>query len=276
MKQATLQRSLSDKFFTALYPSKPFKVTPRLHAGSILERRKKEEFATSQVMEGGLGDLDGLMAHAREMVDIAGRIKDGLKERKKNRVSGEGFSKEDDDEVEMLIQAGLLSPVSKEVTGGGVLFYQQLSRQISDFLVPHLKRGGGTITLTDAYCLYNRARGIDMVSPGDMRKACEMFASQGLGIRMETFGSGVVVICLSDAKAGADAVRDLVEGDTGAGGGDGEGMTAADVAKALGLSVKMARDLLEREEAKGGLCRDESLDGVRFFANRISMWASAQ
>lgn len=40
------------------------------------------------------------------------------------------------------------------------------------------------MTLTDAYCLYNRARGTDLVSPDDLVDACKLFGSLGLGMHV--------------------------------------------------------------------------------------------
>jgi ESCRT-II complex subunit VPS36 len=43
--------------------------------------------------------------------------------------------------------------------------------QLADFLVPHVERQGGVLTLPDVYCLFNRARGSELVSPADVLKA---------------------------------------------------------------------------------------------------------
>jgi hypothetical protein len=40
------------------------------------------------------------------------------------------------------------------------------------------------MTLTDAYCLYNRARGTDLVSPDDLVDACKLLGSLGLGMHI--------------------------------------------------------------------------------------------
>ena len=91
-----------------------------------------------------------------------------------------------------ILQAGIVSPVSLEVAGKS--FHSELAGQIADFLMPIVgggaedmahgaqasggaagarvagRRNQSMITLTDAYCLYNRARGIDLISPQDMRQ----------------------------------------------------------------------------------------------------------
>lgn len=57
------------------------------------------------------------------------------------------------------------SHVSKEISGKA--FYQELAAEIEKFIdrVIESERFSGVIGLTDLYCLYNRARGTDLVSP---------------------------------------------------------------------------------------------------------------
>lgn len=40
--------------------------------------------------------------------------------------------------------------------------------QLADFLRPRLERSGGLLPMPDAYCLFNRARGTELVSPDDL------------------------------------------------------------------------------------------------------------
>jgi hypothetical protein len=48
----------------------------------------------------------------------------------------------------------------------GSLYHIQLARQLGDWLQKPLERFGGMIALTDLYCLFNRARGTELISPG--------------------------------------------------------------------------------------------------------------
>ena len=47
--------------------------------------------------------------------------------------------------------------------------------QLADFLAAPLARAGGIMPLPDAYCLYNRARGTELVSPDDLLRAVALF-----------------------------------------------------------------------------------------------------
>jgi ESCRT-II complex subunit VPS36 len=57
-----------------------------------------------------------------------------------------------------------------------------------------LEKVGGVMTLLDVYCLYNRARGTDLISPEDIYIACTKFAQLGLRLALKEFESGVKVI----------------------------------------------------------------------------------
>ena len=50
-------------------------------------------------------------------------------------------------------------------------YYTLLAQQLADFLLPKLPSMGGIITLTDVFCLFNRARGSNLISPEDLLMA---------------------------------------------------------------------------------------------------------
>lgn len=64
------------------------------------------------------------------------------------------------------------SHVSKEMSGKK--FYQDLAREVETFLdrIINSDRFSGVIGLVDLFCMYNRARGTDLVSPEDLNIAC--------------------------------------------------------------------------------------------------------
>lgn len=116
----------------------------------------------------------------------------------------------------MLQGVGIASPVTKEMAGNA--YHEQLARQFADLLLtdnrlryvvglPWLwkvlcltiscccrsRRLGSILTLTDAYCLYNRARGTDLVSPEDLLQAATLLRPLRLGLHLDMFPSGVKV-----------------------------------------------------------------------------------
>ena len=77
--------------------------------------------------------------------------------------------------------AGILSPVTK--LSAGRQYYHLLARQVADLLHDQnrIQRLGGVVSLTDLYCLYNRARGTELVSPDDLLQAVRLMESLHLG-----------------------------------------------------------------------------------------------
>jgi len=72
-----------------------------------------------------------------------------------------------DQEMEdLLLDVGIVNPVTKESAGS--LYHRHLSRQLADWLVAVLERRGGVMAAPDIYCLFNRARGTELVSPEDL------------------------------------------------------------------------------------------------------------
>ena len=72
-----------------------------------------------------------------------------------------------------LLNLGIVSPVTKETAGS--LYLTELARQLADFLKGPVERAGGMMPLPDVYCLYNRARGAELVSPDDLLQAVALF-----------------------------------------------------------------------------------------------------
>lgn len=68
------------------------------------------------------------------------------------------------------------------------------------------------MTLTEAYCRVNRGRGLELLSPEDMLKACELMSSLSLPTVLKVFESGVKVLHINShndsniIKATAEAV----------------------------------------------------------------------
>ena len=129
---------------------------------------------------------------------------------------------EENELEDILHTIGMISPVTK--CSAGRLYHQELSRQLADFLLrgiyavyvqyfmPQcyaniymyifvcmisgniLKRLGGIASLVDLYCLYNRARGTELVSPDDFLKAAESINNLNCGLLYKKYKSGVISI----------------------------------------------------------------------------------
>lgn len=231
----------------------------------IVRREQHKTSETGKSLDVAFQDLSALMAMAQAMVQLAERFRGVRAAAQGGGNGGGGAGEEDvmDAETQLeLISMGIASPVTKE--SSGARYHTQLSRQLADFLQQPLAKHGGMLTLPDVYCLFNRARGTELVSPDDLLTAAGLFPSIGVPLRLRRFASGVMVVQsgLHSEEQMAQRIAQLVEGE-----GCGPGLSAAELAAALGISVTIAREHLLNAEGQGLLCRDDSHEGLRFYRN---------
>ena len=67
---------------------------------------------------------------------------------------------------DLMSELGFTSGVTKSSAGRD--FHLQLAREICDYIHPILAKSGGMLPILDAFTMYNRARGGDLISPSDM------------------------------------------------------------------------------------------------------------
>jgi ESCRT-II complex subunit VPS36 len=140
-------------------------------------------------------------------------------------------------------------------------YIELIARQVADFLLPKLPQMGGIVCLTDVFCLFNRARGTNLISPEDLRQACQLLGDLQLGLSQRTFPSGIVVVQLDDlydTRQQGDRLVALCP------------TTALEASPLLKLSPLLALEQLEDAERQGLLCRDVTLETTRFYPNRFS------
>ncbi|KAA8570980.1 hypothetical protein EYC84_000353 [Monilinia fructicola] len=178
---------------------------------------------------------------------------------------------------------------TKEMLGGGSnsesLYISELSRNLAEFLTDDargvLRKTGGIISLVDLWATFNRARGgVELVSPLDFEKAARLWEKLKLPVRLRQFRSGVLVVQGSDRtdektiKTLLTWLRDLhvvppekeVPWDWQE---FGRGVTSQDAAEHFGWSIGVAEEELEMAEERGALCRETSIEGVKFWENWI-------
>lgn len=66
--------------------------------------------------------------------------------------------------------------------------------QLGDFLGPKVDKAGGMMAMADVYCLFNRARGSELVSPDDLLQACTCFPQAGVPLSIKQFSTGALVV----------------------------------------------------------------------------------
>ncbi|KAF9996421.1 Vacuolar protein-sorting-associated protein 36 [Entomortierella chlamydospora] len=245
--------------------SDPASASPSIKFGGIsgiMRTAETNKKATDETLSQAFQDLKGLMDKAAEMVALAETIS--------NRLAKSNTMNTEDTVIfkTYLLSMGIASPVTKDTAGA--VFHKELARELAEFILPIVQREGGTMSLMDVYCVFNRARGVELISPKDLHTACQMFEELKLPLRMRKFDSGLLVIQTmarySDDEVSnsiASRIRSLPPGD---------GLTAIELASAIQISVALAQEQLLMTEARGLICRDESVEGLRFYDNLFAKW----
>ncbi|CAM9839574.1 unnamed protein product [Hapterophycus canaliculatus] len=254
----------------------------------ILRRQEANRKATAEIATEAFSDLKSLIDKAKEVVAVVERYSAALQDKQKTAAAAgaagdDGDPTRETEDLSSIIQdIGIASPVTK--TSAGTRYHQQLARQLADFLSspPGNRQGartlldmfGGMMTLPDVFSVFNRARGTALVSPADLLTTAQLLGPTRLGMSLRRFASGVLVIQAdshSDKAVGEKLVKAAessgAEDGASAGFGWGGGLVATQVARDLRVSVTLAVEHLRTAEAGGLLCRDESVEGTRFYAN---------
>ncbi len=119
-------------------------------------------------------------------------------------------------------------------------------------------------TLTDAFVRLNRARGLELLSTEDMLNACQCLDKAKSPLRLHEFETtGVKVLQLRTASVCDDFTLRKTEDAVSQTGS----LTAEELARVAGIAVVLAKERLLAAETAGRLCRDDSIQGLRFYPN---------
>ena len=282
------------------------KLDNRVGLDKILAKNKMRHKQNARLAQDALsGDSENLLQEAAGLLKVIQKYKVMVQ-----KFEGGGNNESVDEEAAsklkgLLSDMGMTSALSQsKVMGKGRNsagrderlrdYYELTARQVADFLIPRLRKrsqggrskagstinnvaansanSGGMMSLTDVYCLFNRARGSNLISPEDLLASCSLLgASDGItvGLSMRTFPSGVVVLQLDDlalTPTNYEARRALIDLCSS---GDNGGKTALEASHVLKLSPLLASEQLEEAERLGWLCRDVTLSTTRFFPNKF-------
>ncbi|EME79840.1 uncharacterized protein MYCFIDRAFT_157048 [Pseudocercospora fijiensis CIRAD86] len=259
-------------------PSTP--TPPRVVGIAGLEQRGAELRQNNQAVIGNaFEDLEALMTSAKEVIQMA--------EQFARQANG---SASDDTKRMISDSAAALGLVTtKDMLGSGSsaeqLYTTQLARDLAEFLTDDrkgiLRKEGGIMSLVDLWQVFNRTRnGIELISPHDFEKAARMWTNLNLPIRLRRFKSGLLVVQernRTDEKTIASLLSWLREPQFAFPPSEpgcidqsyGRGVTAQDAAGRFGWSIGVATEELEMAEETGALCREQCLDGTRFWENHF-------
>ncbi|XP_053419093.1 vacuolar protein-sorting-associated protein 36 isoform X2 [Nycticebus coucang] len=201
-------------------------------------------------------ETDKNISEAKEMVELSKSIANKIKEKQGDITEDETIRFKS-----YLLSMGIANPVTRETYGSGTQYHMQLAKQLAGILQAPLEERGGIMSLTEVYCLVNRARGMELLSPEDLVNACKMLEALKLPLRLRVFDSGVMVIELQSHKE-EEMVASALETVSEKG-----SLTSEEFAKLVGMSVLLAKERLLLAEKMGHLCRDDSVEGLRFYPN---------
>lgn len=239
-----------------------------------LERRKKNEAVIGSAFE----DLDALMASAKEIIALA-----------------ESFAKKPDngssDASQLIAESAkaLNMVTTKDMFGSSAgsesLYLSEMSRNLAEYLTDDakgiLRKEGGIMSLVDLWAVFNRARGgVELISPMEFEKAARLWEKLKLPVRLRQFKNGLLVVQQADRtddKTIAQLLSWLHELHASPSVNNvhwdhkafGKGITAQEAAHHFGWSVGVASEELEMAEDKGALCREEGIEGLKFWENWI-------
>ncbi|ODQ79496.1 hypothetical protein BABINDRAFT_161893 [Babjeviella inositovora NRRL Y-12698] len=162
-------------------------------------KRKKTGF----VLSGALEDIDQLMLKAKELLVLSDEFahtvaKSLMGSNQMNLLQNSS----------LLLGANITTGFSRKDLLSSQLYYEELTRQISDYLSFVLPFEGGIMSLVDLFALYNRTRGINLISAADLNKCCcELFAELNLPYKLKEYKSGTKVVMLKSDQEGKIASR---------------------------------------------------------------------
>ncbi|XP_070265227.1 vacuolar protein-sorting-associated protein 36 isoform X3 [Myotis yumanensis] len=210
-----------------------------------MTQRRWENMPVSQSFQTNRGPQPGRI-RAVGIVGIERKLEEKRKETDKN------ISEAFEDLSKLMVKAKEMVELSKSIAN-------KIKDKQGD--ITEDEERGGIMSLTEVYCLVNRARGMELLSPEDLVNACKMLEALKLPLRLRVFDSGVMVIELLSHKE-EEMVASALETVSEKG-----SLTSEEFAKLVGMSVLLAKERLLLAEKMGHLCRDDSVEGLRFYPN---------
>lgn len=140
------------------------------------------------MMSGGFEDFESLKKRAEPLIQVAETIKAKLARKELDADSAEMR------EIQaVMFNMGLANDFSTTVNKdtSGKNYHTELASEVERFLKSVMDKVGGVIGLIDLYCMYNRARGTDLISPEDLKIACVKLNNQSQLYMMKEYPSGI-------------------------------------------------------------------------------------
>ena len=243
-----------------------------------LERRGTQFRENNQLVIGNaFEDLEALMSSAKEIIalaeDFASKFSNATPE-------ASAILSESAAALGMTTTRDMLHANSTSDT----LYVSELARTLAEYLTDDyrgvLKREGGVMSLVDLWAVFNRARnGVELVSPVDFERAARLWENLGLPVRLREFKNGLLVAqrhdwtddkIIAQLLVWLQTLHSTVSNSPWDVASFGLGITAVEAAAHFGWSIGVATEELEMAEEKGALCREEGVEGIKFWENHIA------
>ncbi|XP_050533352.1 vacuolar protein-sorting-associated protein 36 [Daktulosphaira vitifoliae] len=250
----SFQKTVTDKKWTVANVSKQIRTGIGGIEKNIYEKQKASDVSITEAFK----DLNRLMNTAKEMVNLSKNISEKIKD-KQGVIS-------DDETVQFksyLLGLGVDDPVTKSSFTDSNSYFNTLSKEIIKIIHLSLEESGGIMTLPEVYCRVNRARGLDLLSPEDLMAACSVMNSskEELPVKLKHFDSGVLALQLVNCDENK-VLENTLEAIRKNG-----SLSAQELSTSIGVPVILAKEYLLDCEKNGKSCRDESIEGLRFYIN---------
>ncbi|MCJ1284552.1 hypothetical protein MMC26_003885 [Xylographa opegraphella] len=237
-----------------------------------LELRKKNERMIGNAFE----DLDTLRTFSKEILAVADSFANNWDD---SSLESRAIISESAASLGMVTTRAMLGSSASS----DLLYISELSRNLAEYLTDDrqgiLKKEGGIMSLVDLWAVFNQAsNGIELNYPPEFEKAARLWEKLGLPVRLREFRNGLLVVQRYDWTDDKSIAQLLAwfqdirlnpppDGPAWDWSRFGKGVTAQEAAAHFGWSVGVATEELEMAEEKAALCREESIEGVRFWEN---------
>lgn len=272
---------------------------------SAVDFQAKEE---SNDMRDAFQDLEALMTRAKKMVDLAETLNAKLTRQEAAAGKGVGGDGEQaNDETaniirSSLVRLGLPTPaITHDMAKDSMEYHLQLAHELAGLLysgpsslmgkgrvVKHSRAtaehgeedegmtkepsGRGMIPLDELWCMWNRARGVALVSPQTLLSVCDIIPSITIPrIDCKRFASGLCVLHTSRYQSLRFSRRVLAYlGKKREEGVDGGAATTLEIAKREECALYLVNELLHEVEYETGLLARDDQGQVSWYENQIT------
>jgi ESCRT-II complex subunit VPS36 len=220
--------------------------------------REQENIIEKKELKNSFSNIETLKQNAEKMMKLAEKLRAKL-----------DVSKGEDKEINNILKnIGYINPETKEIAGSE--FYDKLANQINSYFNDYFNKNKSTkvISLIDAYCIYNRARGIELISPKDMKQAVNKLKYlPNQNIYLQSLNNEILVLHSVDYTSD-NIIKSLKQflSDN-----NKDFLTVNDIKKILNIeNMILFKYLIDDLLINGKLCSDESDIEVNYYMNIIS------